>query len=205
MSHMCARLGVPSVLASLSAAALLSVTPGCSGQFELFNELVGGSGASDGRAVIVTDPNDYCAVDSSWDGAWVEFEVEVLQLVNQHRRQGAECGYEGRFGPTDPLRLDDKLRCAARNHALDMAIRNFFGHVNPDGLRAGDRIELAGYSWSSWGENIASGQTSPQRVVQSWMDSPSHCANVMDPDFTETGVGYYAGNYWALTFGQPID
>ncbi len=54
------------------------------------------------------------------------------------------------------------------------------------------------------GENIASGQESADEVVDGWMASPGHCANIMDPNFTEIGVGYYDGDIWTQVFGRPL-
>ncbi len=147
--------------------------------------------------------NDYCAAVADWDAAWIVFELEVLDLVNQHRAAGADCGSAGSFEPAGPLHMNDALRCAARNHSLDMAVRDYFDHYSPEGDGPGVRLDLAGYTGSSWAENIAWGYTSPAAVVAGWMNSPGHCANIMRPHLTETGVGYYDGRLWTQTFGRP--
>ena len=86
---------------------------------------------------------------------------------------------------------------------MDMSLNNYFSHTNLDGESPGDRVDLAEYNWSRWGENIAAGQVSPQHVVDAWMNSDGHCANIMSPNFTEIGVGFHEVNYWTQVFGTP--
>ena len=147
--------------------------------------------------------NGYCEPVTDWDATWIEFENEVLGLVNQHRAAGADCGSTGAFGPADPLTMNVALRCAARNHSMDMGTEGYFDHYTPEGSGPGDRLDEAGYSGSAWAENIAWGYATPAVVVSGWMASPGHCSNIMQPHLTETGVGYYAGNLWTQTFGRP--
>lgn len=132
-----------------------------------------------------------------------DFEREVLILVNQHRAAGADCGVAGRFESTHPLIMDAALQAAARDHSADMASRDFFDHINPDGADPGDRIADAGYSATAWGENIAWGQRTPTQVVETWMSSPGHCANIMRPTFSETGIGFDSQWYWTQVFAAP--
>lgn len=152
-----------------------------------------------------TDPDipdsAYCEPVADWPAEWDAFEEEVLQLVNERRAAGADCGGAGTFGPAPPLTMNPALRCAARNHSMDMFVRDYFSHTNPDGDGPGQRIDYAGYDGFTWGENIAWGYATPQIVVANWMDSDGHCANIMRPSFTETGVGFYDGNFWTQTFG----
>jgi uncharacterized protein YkwD len=148
------------------------------------------------------DPN-YCPAVADWDDGWADFEREVADLVNERRSEGGVCG-NGSFGPSGPLSMDTKLRCAARNHSRDMATRGYFDHVSPDGDDIADRLARAGFEWSAIGENIARGQESPAEVMQGWMDSPGHCANILEPRFDFIGVGYLGdGAYWTQTFGAP--
>jgi uncharacterized protein YkwD len=86
---------------------------------------------------------------------------------------------------------------------MDMNLRDYFDHTTPDGLGPGDRLDQAEYDGTAWGENIAWGYTTPEAVVAGWMASPGHCANIMNAQFTETGVGYYNSSYWTQTFGRP--
>ncbi|MHC5109837.1 MAG: CAP domain-containing protein [Planctomycetota bacterium] len=147
--------------------------------------------------------NEYCADAADWDDSWAAFEEEVLELVNVRRGQGADCGSAGTFSPAGPLAMNGALRCAARIHSADMGENDFFSHTNLADQGPGDRVDLAEYVWSTWGENIAWGQTSPAQVVDGWMNSDGHCSNIMNASFTEIGIGYYEGNFWTQVFGAP--
>ena len=150
---------------------------------------------------------DYCERVEDWDEDWVNLERDVLELVNEVRAAGTTCGGE-RFEPTHPLERNNALRCAAREHSVDMVDRSFFDHINPDGESPSDRISKAGYNWSYAGENIAAGYPSPEDVMDGWLDSPGHCQNIMLPNFTEIGVGYFHdpadsfGHMWTQAFGD---
>ena len=85
--------------------------------------------------------------------------------------------------------------------------RGFTDHVNPDGLAPNDRMQAAGYDNFTWGENIAWGQNTPEAVVDWWMNSDVHCANIMASNFTLLGVGFFSGDgewgeYWTQNFGS---
>jgi uncharacterized protein YkwD len=154
---------------------------------------------------------DYCADVADWDPMWSQWEEEVLLIVNENRAAGANCGEAGDFEPAGPLEMDPALRCAARVHSLDMYESGFFDHTNLEGQDPFDRMELAGFSGGSMGENIAQGYGDPAEVMEGWMDSDGHCSNIMGADYTLIGVGYYPGdeggfgdsNYWTQTFGSP--
>jgi uncharacterized protein YkwD len=192
-------MAVPTIVAS----AVVSLFVGC-GTPPDFSALIRGS-AGGGPAVDAGDvpPIDYCAPATIWLEDSIRFEQRVLTLVNQRRAAGADCGARGVFVPAGPLTMNEALRCAARRHSLDMEQRGFFDHDNPDGEAPDDRIERAGYVWSAWGENIAAGQPTPEIVMQDWMASDGHCANIMNPGFTEIGVGHYVGSKWTQEFGRP--
>jgi uncharacterized protein YkwD len=161
-----------------------------------------------GDAVPTTD---LCATVSDWDPAWVQFEEEVLLLVNEFRAQPADCGVEGQFEAAAPLTMNPILRCSARLHSLDMFERDYFDHDTPDGIDPFERMAEAGFVGSGGGENIALGQRTPEEVMAAWMDSDGHCANVMRAAFDTIGVGYHPGagtrgagnNYWTQNFGAP--
>lgn len=157
---------------------------------------------------------EYCADVMAWEPEWSQWEEEVLLLVNERRAEGADCGSQGSFDPAEPLAMDPLLRCTARVHSLDMFERGFFDHDNPDGEGPGDRLDAADYQGSTWGENIAQGYSSPEEVVDGWMDSDGHCSNIMAQNFSLLGVGYHPGeadgmrfarnaHYWTQNFGAP--
>ncbi|MFF2658279.1 CAP domain-containing protein [Kitasatospora sp. NPDC058032] len=121
---------------------------------------------------------------------------QVVDLVNVQRSQ-AGCG---------PLTVDARLTTAAQVHSDDMADRSFFDHASPEGYHADHRIEAAGYRWSTWGENIARGQKDPAAVMESWMNSPGHRANILNCSFKQIGVGVRTGSggpWWTQVFAAP--
>ncbi|KUN77044.1 RNA polymerase [Streptomyces bungoensis] len=123
--------------------------------------------------------------------------TQVVALVNKERA-AAGCG---------PLTEDPQLEQAAQGHSDDMAARGFFDHTNPDGADPGQRITAAGYRWSTYGENIAQGQQTPQAVMDSWMNSPGHRANILNCAFKDIGVGVHRGTggpWWTQDFGAKL-
>lgn len=134
--------------------------------------------------------------------------AEVLRLVNEARSRPRRCGEKG-FGSAPALAHDATLERAAAGHAQDMARHSYLEHRARDGSSPGERATRAGYAWRVVGENIASGQVRAQDVVQGWLASPGHCANLMQPAFSAMGVAYAvsleseAGIYWAQTLARP--
>ncbi|MEM7554985.1 MAG: CAP domain-containing protein, partial [Cyanobacteria bacterium P01_A01_bin.84] len=111
----------------------------------------------------------------------IPFTEEVLKLTNDFRVKNGR----------SRLTMNSDLSEAAQDHSEDMAKLDFFSHTGKDGSKAGDRITDAGYEWNTYGENIAAGQRTPDQVVQGWINSPGHRANMLNPNFKELGVGYF--------------
>jgi uncharacterized protein YkwD len=132
----------------------------------------------------------------------------VLELVNQVRAAPRDCGSRA-FKAAQPVRWNESLAEASRLHAEDMARHNYLSHSGRDGSDPAQRVERAGYNYRSTGENVAAGQMKPEDVVAGWVRSPAHCANLMNPAFTEMGVAFAVdrgsemGVYWAQEFGTP--
>jgi uncharacterized protein YkwD len=123
----------------------------------------------------------------------------LLQLVNEVRRKGCRCG--DTFYPASPaLTWNSKLEQAAIVHSNDMYANNYFSHADQDGMKAGDRLDDAGYRWRTYGENIAFGYRSERDVVKGWILSPGHCKNIMNKAFKEMAVSR-VGDYWTQVFG----
>lgn len=121
------------------------------------------------------------------------FEQEVVKLTNAERTKAGLA----------PFKTDDKLMAAAREKSQDMQSKNYFSHTSPTFGSPFDRMKALGITYKSAGENIAQGQRTPQEVVQAWMDSPGHRANILNEKFTHIGVGYVkSGNYWTQQFIQ---
>lgn len=123
----------------------------------------------------------------------------LLQLVNAARQKGCKCG-DVVYSPALPLIWNERLEKAALAHSFDMFRQNYFNHTSPDGTGAGERLEMAGYQWKQYGENIGMGYKNETEVVQSWLKSPSHCKNIMNQSYKEMGVAR-VGNYWTQTLG----
>ena len=131
---------------------------------------------------------------SALEGSAHAHATSVLNLVNQERAK------EG----LKPLTLSTKLTSIADLKAKDMAVKNYFSHTSPTYGSPFQMLQQYGVSYRSAGENIAAGQTTPQEVMNSWMNSSGHRANIMNPNYTELGVGYYKGGsyryYWVQLF-----
>jgi uncharacterized protein YkwD len=125
-------------------------------------------------------------------------EQEVAVLVNQERD----------IENLSPLKWNDQLFAAARGHSVDMAVQNYFNHISLDGRTFDQRIVNAGYQYSACGENIAAGYSTPQAVMNGWMASSGHRANILSTSYCDLGVGYgYDGgsdyrHYWTQDFGR---
>lgn len=134
--------------------------------------------------------------------------ARVLELVNEARAQPRRCGRR-RVDAARPVTLAPALNRAAAAHAADMAANGYMGHTGSDGSNAGQRANRAGYRWRSIGENVAAGQPDADTVVQAWLDSPGHCANLMGAQYTEMGVAFELvpqGELriaWAQVFATP--
>jgi len=106
-----------------------------------------------------------------------------------------------------PLNLSPLLFQAARLHTANMVKQGKMEHVL-DGKGPSDRVRAAGYQFALVGENVAEGQQSPDSVLDAWMNSPGHRANILKDGFTEIGVGVVRDSqgrpYWTQVFGRPL-
>jgi len=127
-------------------------------------------------------------------GGVKSIESQVIQLTNQER---AKNGLKA-------LTLDWELSRVARYKAMDMRDRNYFSHTSPTYGSPFDMIKNFGISYRAAAENIAAGQTTPQSVVQAWMNSSGHRANILNGQYNRIGVGYAQGgsqrHYWVQMF-----
>ena len=137
---------------------------------------------------------------------WADYEDQVLDLVNQERFTGGQCG-ETRMTKVDPLEMDDVLRDVARAYSQRMGEEGFFDHYDPAGKGPEDRVADAGFGGAyPIGENIAMGARTPEEVVDGWMHSEGHCLNILEGDFHVIGIGLYEdpsdpmGFWWTQDF-----
>lgn len=129
------------------------------------------------------------------------FIQRVLELTNAER---AKAGLS-------PLKINDKLNKSAQEHSQEMGDKDYFSHKGYNGSSIGDRVYASGYQYRFAGENIAAGQTTPEEVVQAWMNSQGHRENILNPQYQEIGIGYYYlandmgevnyNHYWTQNFG----
>lgn len=115
-----------------------------------------------------------------------EEELHVLDAVNEARATARYCGTDF-YAAAPPLTWNCQLEAAALVHSEDMVTNNFFAHEGSDGLRAGDRIESVGYHWRAYGENLAGGHGTIEAAMVDLLESPGHCANIMNRYVEEFG------------------
>ncbi|MCP5425947.1 MAG: S-layer homology domain-containing protein [Gammaproteobacteria bacterium] len=131
---------------------------------------------------LMSDPPDVvpnAVLETSGGG----FADQVMELVNEQRWNN---------GALPPLKRNDLLDTSATGHSTNMGARNFFSHCDLDtNTSPGDRAENAGYHWNYVGENIAAGQSTPESVMNTWMNSSGHRANILSSNYRELGIGYY--------------
>lgn len=191
-------------------------------------------GASDRKALLDVLKANYCdtITDATYkeigvyqkrDGIWIvvaapfvtpgvkdtaQISQRALSLVNAARAKARKCGAT-QFAAAPALTLSAMLSRAALVHSQDMAKKDFFEHKGSDGSTVGIRTARVGYVWRTVGENIAIGPQTAEVVVQGWIDSPGHCANIMSAAFTQMGIAFVvdrkseAGIYWTQVFGTP--
>ena len=123
--------------------------------------------------------------------AVIEYESEVIRLVNEIR---AENGLKA-------LPANWELSRAARYKSEEMSSVRYFSHTSPTYGTPFQMMRSFGLSYRTAGENIAYGQRTPAAVVDAWMNSSGHRANILSASYTQIGVGYCAsGNYWTQMF-----
>ena len=120
-----------------------------------------------------------------------EFETEVVHLVNEIRVSNG----------LKPLTQDWQLSRVARYKSQDMKDLSYFSHTSPTYGTPFEMMKSFGITYRTAGENIAKGYSTPKAVVDAWMNSPGHRANILNSSYTHIGVGYVAnGNYWTQMF-----
>ena len=139
--------------------------------------------------VKIGSPSESDAQPPQGNDRATEFEQEVLRLVNIERANHGVA----------PLQWHAEAAAVARAFSVDMHTRGFFSHTCPDGSTPWDRMRAAGIPFGAAAENLASGQRTPQSVVNAWMNSAGHRANILNPALTHLGVGFH--NYlWTQKF-----
>lgn len=125
------------------------------------------------------------------DSTVSSYETEVVRLVNEIRQQNG----------LQPLTANWELSRVARYKSQDMKDKGYFSHTSPTYGSPYQMMRAFGLSFRTAGENIAKGYSTPQAVVNGWMNSSGHRANILNASYRQIGVGYVAqGNYWTQMF-----
>ena len=211
------------VLLFLTISLILAACGGSSGNG---NGAGNGAGTGVGNAAVNSDLNEIpqviagatssstqsaepTALDSDNTCGMLNFQAEFIAFVNAARAKGAVCGTVTRQ-PSQPLVWNDLLGMASVVHSTDMARHNFFDHNSPRTGSLRERIHNTGFLYEEAGENLAGGQTSIAKVVNDWLQSPSHCANMLNPEFKVLGAACkhnatsYYKFYWTLEMALPL-
>lgn len=136
-------------------------------------------------------------------------EQDLINKINNVRKVARKCGGTS-YAVAPALTHNAVISTAALGHSKDMATKNFFSHTGSNGSTVGTRVTAAGFKWSYVNENIAAGYTTTTAVVNGWLASSGHCANMMNPKATRIGVGYaYNANatykhYWTMVAAKPL-
>lgn len=143
-----------------------------------------------------TGDSDAQSMDDARQAESTQAEA-ILKLVNQERQKAG----------VQPLTLSDALTKVAYTKAKDMADKNYFSHDSPTYGSPFDMLKHFGVSYSYAGENIAAGQKTAEEVMNSWMNSSGHKANILNKNYTQLGVGFYRGGQygteWVQLFIRP--
>lgn len=137
------------------------------------------------------------------------FKSSLLAAVNLLRATEQKCG-EQVFPASAPLVWNVKLQKAAYEHSSQMAITNVVSHTSIDARRPSDRVHAVGYRFSTLAENICAGADDISSVVKAWLNSPSHCQQMLSPAYTELGVACvklekaYYRRYWTMNLASPL-
>ncbi|MBK1440148.1 CAP domain-containing protein [Parapedobacter sp. ISTM3] len=130
--------------------------------------------------------------------------ILALAKVNALRQKGCDCGNQP-MPATSSVTWNTNLYAAALAHAKDMHLNSYFSHTSPSGENIYHRLIKAGYISTAsavltYGENIAFGKFDLETAIQKWLESPSHCANIMRDSYKEMAIAH-DGNYWVQVFG----
>ena len=185
------------LLVPLLAALLATQLAGCGGG----SDDGGPTSTTGGTGGTATEALDLCGNATTISA--------MVNRINAERATARTCGARGSFAATGPLAWNAKLAQAASAHSVDMATQNYFSHTAPGGGTVATRVTATGYDWNRVGENIAAGYRSIDSVINGWLASDGHCANIMNPNYTEYGFACAFNSasdydtYWTQVFARP--
>ena len=195
----------------LATACTLALLAGCGGGSSEAGAPASPNAAASAAAPGVT-PATPGAPPTSTAGSTCglpDFAATALARINQLRASGANCRSGGNFAAAAALGWGPLLTQAAEGHAQDMVAKNFFSHTGSAGSSLADRVDATGFAWSSLGENIAAGYPGIDKVMDGWIASDGHCANLMNPAFDQVGLVCVPGSaatsyntYWTMNLAR---
>ena len=147
---------------------------------------------------------DSSALEPCIDDAQMKKAVEQLNAL---RRQSAPCATAG--ASMQRLSWESRLAASAHEQAVDLAMQDRLSHTDSRNRGFGVRLRSSGYAAAGAGENLAAGQTGIDDTLQAWLASPSHCANLMQPEYRDVGLacvqrrGSRYERFWVAHFGVP--
>ncbi|MCK6401379.1 MAG: CAP domain-containing protein [Sphaerotilus natans subsp. sulfidivorans] len=193
------HLSLPAITAALLAALLTGCGGGSDDGGSAASTTASASAGSTAQAASAIVASERCGIDG--------YQSAMLAEINRRRASAQSCGSRGTFPAAGALSWNDQLFAAAAGHAKDMVARSFFSHTGSSGSSVADRVSAAGYAWSTVAENIAAGQPGITRVVDAWMNSDGHCANLMNATVRDVAVACVVNtanqsNYWVMDLAK---
>jgi uncharacterized protein YkwD len=126
----------------------------------------------------------------------------IVQVANVQDSVAASVNGHRANAGLSPIAIDGRLTSAAQSHANDLAQRRVLTHTGSGGTNAGQRISVYGYGWTTWAENAAAGQQTPAEVMNAWMNSAGHKANILNGRMVHIGIAAAVGSngvtYWVM-------
>lgn len=194
---------------------LIGVTSACTSDIAAIKGSGSGSVPTPPSSAVLKIDNDVFAEIFPTDGlsndtcGLPDLSEPVIRQINEIRAHARYCGAEY-FKAASPLKWQNLIRNAAYQHSVQMAQANVVSHTSFDSRELSQRILATGYPYMKAGENIAAGQRTLDSVMRGWLESPSHCNKMMDPDYTEVVVvcvakkNSFYKTYWTMNLVKPF-
>lgn len=162
--------------------------------------------------ICITTSQNACSDNDCTEALQCEdgdlIEQRLADIISTARNNARSCGQDS-FEQAQPVYWNPKLAQAARRHSEDMASSNFLSHTGSDGSSVVERATDSNYEYRLLAENIAGGQQTSTSVVNDWLNSQGHCANIMNPGINEIGAACVRDpstdyeTYWTLVLAAP--
>ncbi len=157
-------------------------------------------------ACLLTAAHADSELEPCADTATLQLAVQRLNELRLHA--AAPCARANALPQV--LAWESRLAGSAQHQASDLAVRDLLSHVDAQERGFGARLRSVGYTAAGAGENLAAGQTDFDDTLQAWLASPTHCANLMQPEFRDVGLacvqrrGSRYERFWVAHLGTPV-